>query len=220
MTDRLPVRTELYLLAHDEEGKPLVNVPILGVGLAAALMIDLAITGQIEAASGRVVARPRPSGGAHQGMVNGGIAGHSLSELYDARAHPPTPLEVVMTWKEGVYDRIRGEMVAADIIYPVKMRRLGLVPVTRYKMLDEGNVVKARTGLRRSVTGQAQASPADAALCGLLVELQLERALYLAIDNATLRESMRAIAARHYDTVKQIFVALAEGIRFQSTSAS
>src|SRR5690349_21450491 len=47
-TVRLPLRAELYLLAHDvDTGRPYVNEQSLAVGLAGAILLELWLAGRI-----------------------------------------------------------------------------------------------------------------------------------------------------------------------------
>lgn len=217
MSDRLPVRDEFFLLAHDDSGKPLVHVAMLGLGMAAAVLIDLALDGDIDTSSGRVLTRPRP-GSAQAGPVGLDIAGRALSELAAEQTKPPETIDVLLTWQSSMYERVRGELVAAEILQTVKVRRLGLVSTTRYQVVDEAIPVRARTALRRTISGQHAPTAGDGALCGLVRELQLERTLHLSQDSGVIRKALKDIADRHHQTVKQIFSALGEAIRYKSTA--
>ena len=219
MSDRLPVRDELYLLAHDERGKPLVHSSILGLGLAAALLVDLALQGEIDSSSGRVLTRPRPRADNTPGLGLD-MVDRALAELTAGRTDPPTTQDVLLAWQTTMYERVRGELMAANILESVKSRKLGLVSVTRHRLVDEAVAVRCRTALRRIVTGQNTPTAEDAALCGLMMELQLERALHLSSDIGSIRQTITQIVSRHSTTVRQILAATADAIRFRSTTLS
>jgi hypothetical protein len=217
LSDRLPVRDELYLLAHDDEGKPLINLAMLGVGLSAALLIDLTLRGEIDAASGYVLARPRPNPEANR-PAGGGIAWHALNELAAGRARPPAIDEVMLVWQSAMYERVRGELVAAQVLHSVKVRRLGLMSTTRYMPIEEAPVVRARTTLRRTIAGMIPPTTGTGALCGLIAELQLERALHLSSDLSGSRQAIAAITAGNHQSIQRILAVMADVIRYRSTT--
>lgn len=214
MNDRLPVRDELFLLAHNESGKPLISQSALGLGLAAALLIELTLTRHVEIAHDRVVTRPRPTTYSQRALSN--ITSNALTELYESRDHPPTPPQVLLVWGEDMYERVRGELLAANILSPVTVRKFGLLANTRYRP-DEAPVVRARTALRRCVMAESSPTDEDAVLCGLLADLQLDASLHLSGNVGWLRQMLKSIGTRQPVPVRRIYDALAEAVRYKAT---
>ncbi|ADD44560.1 GOLPH3/VPS74 family protein [Stackebrandtia nassauensis] len=214
MNDRLPVRDELYLLAHNESGKPLIAMPLLGLGLAAALLIELTMSRHVDVDFDKVVTRPQPANFSQRSLSS--IANNALSELYRSRNRPPSPVNVLLVWSEDIYERVRGELLAANLVSPITVRRFGLLSGTEYRS-DEAAIVRSRTALRRVVMSEASPSAEDAALCGLLVDLQLERSLHLNVNAGWLRQMLKSIGARQPIPIRRIVDALTEAVRYKST---
>lgn len=214
MNDRLPVRDELYLLAHNDSGKPLISLPLLGLGLAAALLIELTLARLVDVDYDRVVTRPQPSTYSQRSLSS--ITNHALTELNDARNNPPTPSKVLLVWSEEMYERVRGELLAANIVSPVTVRRFGLLSGTQYRA-DEAPVIRARTALRRCVTAESSPTAEDAVLCGLLSDLQLDRSLNLNVNVGWLRQMLKSIGSRQPVPVRRIYDALTEAVRYKAT---
>lgn len=214
MNDRLPVRDELYLLAHNESGKPLISLPLLGLGLAGALLIELTLSRHVDVDFDRVVTRPRPATYSQRALSS--ITNQALTELYDARNDPPSPTKVLMVWSEDIYERVRGELLAANIVSPVTVRKFGLLSGTQYRS-DEAPMVRARTALRRCVMQESSPTAEDAVLCGLLADLQLERSLLLNTNTGWLRQMLKSIGTRQPIPVRRIYDALTEAVRYKAT---
>lgn len=214
MNDRLPVRDELYLLAHNESGKPLISQPLLGLGLAGALLIELTLARLVDVDYDRVVPRPRPTTYSQRSLSN--ITNQALSELTDARNNPPTPAQVLMVWSEEMYERVRGELLAANIVSPVTVRRFGVLSGTQYRA-DEVPVVRARTALRRCVMSESSPTAEDSVLCGLLADLQLDRSLHMNVNVNWLRQMLKSIGTRQPVPVRRIYDALTEALRYKAT---
>lgn len=214
MNDRLPVRDELYLLAHNESGKPLISLSLLGVGLAAALLIELTMARLVDVDFDRVIPRPRPTTYSQRALST--ITNQALSELSDARDNPPSPAKVLLVWSEELYERVRGELLAANIVSPVTVRRFGLLSDTQYQA-DEAPIVRARTALRRCVNDQASPTAEDAVLCWLLADLQLDRSLHLNVNVGWLRQMLKSIGNRQPIPIRRIYDALSEAMRYKAT---
>lgn len=219
MDDRLPVRDELFLLAHEENGKALIHVPSLSAGLAGALLIDLALRGLIDGAQGRIGAWHRERAGDRPtGLIGEGMEGQALAEVR-AVGGSRGAYDWIMAWHPGMYERVCAEMVTVGVLMPKTTRRLGLVPVTRHVPTQDVYVARARGALRRTVTGAAQPDAGYAALCGLMWVLQLEGSLHLSTGTASLRKQLFEIADRHTPTVREILSAVDKAVGKLATAA-
>ena len=220
MDDRLPVRDELFLLSHEESGKPLIHVPSLSAGLAGSLLIDLALRGLIDGAHGRISAWQREQAGDRPapGLIGEGMEGQAVAEIRGTGGTRGA-YDWIMTWHPGMYERVCAEMVTVGVLMPKTTRRLGLLPVTRHVPTQEAYVSRARGALRRTVTGVVAPDAGYAALCGLLYVLQLEGALHLSTGGATLRKQLFAIADRHTPTIREILSAVDKAVGELATSA-
>lgn len=219
MDDRLPVRDELFLLSHDESGKPLIHVPSLSAGLAGALLIDLALRGLIDGTHGRIGAWQRDqTGDRAPGIIGEGMEGQALAEIRSVGSSR-TAYDWIMTWHPGFYDRVCAEMVTVGVLMAKTSRKFGLVPVTRHVPTQDVFVTRARGALRRTVTGVVQPDAGYAALCGLLFVLQLEGSLHLSTGSAELRKQLFAIADRHTPTIREVLSAVDKAVGELATAA-
>jgi hypothetical protein len=175
--NRLPLHEDLYLIAHDQSGKPLIHQSSMALGLAGAVLLELAVSGRVNVAGGRVtVARP-PAGDAPVPLADGEV------RLLIKKA------------ADGLYDRTREALVASGVLVRVSRRRLGMLPYTRYQLADIASVVRASSGVRSAVEGWKPPDARCAALCGLVAVLRLEAELYLDQPANRLVGRLREIAS-------------------------
>ncbi|HEX4815784.1 MAG TPA: GPP34 family phosphoprotein [Nonomuraea sp.] len=185
MTTRLPLHQDLYLLAHDQSGKPLIHQSSMALGLAGAALLDLALDGRVAVARGRVAVsgRPAPTGDA--------VADHLLAFVASA------PGDVRVPIRKAAADacvRTREALIAAGVLVRVTKRVMGVVPTTRYVAADIASVVRASSGARSAVEGWKEPDTRCAALCGLVGVLRLEGELYLDQPPGELVTRLREIA--------------------------
>jgi hypothetical protein len=194
----LPLRDELYLLAHDDDtGKLHIHSQSLGVGLAGAVLIDLFLSGWVGIEGERIRVRRR-------GQVGDPIADTALAALRQAR----TTLTLKM-WLHGLggdlYERTCAGLVSVGVLHRVSRRRLaGLVRSDTYLAADTRYTVTARASIRYLANGHEQPNDHSAALCGLVAVLGLESFLYLDESGARLRARLRDIASGHHPDVRDI----------------
>ncbi|WP_327584208.1 GPP34 family phosphoprotein [Nonomuraea sp. NBC_00507] len=182
--NRLPLHQDLYLVAHDQSGKPLIHQSSMALGLAGAALLDLALDGRVAVARGRVaVSDPVvPTGDPLTDDLLALVAG----EPGDVRS----PIKKVA---ERAYDRTREDLVAAGVLLRVTKRVMGVLPTTRYQLADVASVVRASSGARSAVEGWKKPDARAAALCGLVAVLRLEAELYLDLPSSELVGRLREI---------------------------
>ncbi|MFG3642500.1 GPP34 family phosphoprotein [Micromonospora sp. NPDC047762] len=217
---RLPLRDDLFLLGHDDDtGHPHVHRQTLALGLAGAVLIDLYLAGRVSLdlndearAAGHQRIHPyidRPVGDL--------IADAAAATIRNA--HP-----LLRIWLRGfsddLYDRTRAGLVAGGILRQHTRRRLvGLMRADTYLPTDSKWAVIARSRLRYLAAGREQPDNHTAALAGLVADLGLTSHLYLDDDTATLTSRLKAIAAQHYQPVRDITAAVDAAIGDLATAA-
>jgi hypothetical protein len=212
----LPLHAELYLLAHDDDtGELHLNPDCLAIGLAGALLLELAFTGHVVigwaydefdrrwyADQGRLtVCRPGPAGST---LLDTALAAVERT----IRAQPRG--EHLRTWlyafaASDLYERSRAAMVAAGLIRRTRSRRWGgLVKTETLLPVDVAYAVRARGKLRDAVAFHEggkylPARPDDdtVALGGLVAALELAEFLYQGQSNRELTEWLHYVVAQH-----------------------
>ncbi|MBM7078065.1 GOLPH3/VPS74 family protein [Micromonospora humida] len=205
----LPLRDELYLLAHnDDTGQPHIHRQALALGLAGAVLIDLVLAGRTildnddhPAGEQRVkIHIDRPVGDL--------IADTALTSLRHARPAPP-----LRHWLRGfaddLYERTRAGLHAAGILRHTSRRRLaGLIRADTYLPTQTRWPVIARARLRYLADGREQPDNHTAALAGLVVALHLTPHLFLPDNTTVVTAHLRAIAHQHLRPVRDITAAV------------
>ncbi|MGC5288846.1 GOLPH3/VPS74 family protein [Micromonospora sp. DT231] len=217
---RLPLRDELFLLGHDDDtGHPHVHRQALALGLAGAVLIDLYLAGRVTLDSN---AEARAAG--HQ-RIHPHIDRPTGDMIADAaaatirNAHP-----LLRMWLRGfsddLYDRARAGLFAGGILRQHTHRRLGgLIRAHTYLPTDSKWAVIARSRLRYLATGHEQPNGHTAALAGLVADLGLTHHLYLDDDTPAMTSRLKAIAAQHYQPVRDIIAAVDAAVGDLATAA-
>ncbi|MET8361685.1 GPP34 family phosphoprotein [Micromonospora sp. NPDC005171] len=217
---RLTLRDDLFLLGHDDDtGHPHVHRQTLALGLAGAVLIDLYLAGRVTLdpnddtrAAGHQRIHPhvdRPTGDL--------IADAAAATIRDA--HP-----LLRRWLRGfsddLYDRTRAGLFAGGILRQYTRRRLGgLIRADTYLPTDSKWAVIARSRLRYLAAGHEQPNDHTAALAGLVADLGLTHHLYLDDDTPAMTSRLKAIAAQHYQPVRDIIAAVDAAVGDLATAA-
>jgi hypothetical protein len=187
---RLPLRAELYLVAHDDDrGSPHVHPRTLAVGLAGAILLDLWLARRVypgwrfDAGAGRWILRPGQLAVIDPTGLGDPLADAALAGVrHTFRASPAG--HQVRDWLRGfaatdLYERVRADMVAAGMLRRATRRRYGLARTDCYLAADAAWAVRVRARIR-SAAGRAGPGPDQqcAALCGLVDVLELVPCLY------------------------------------------
>ncbi len=119
----------VLLALHPRHGVRQLRRAQLDAGLAGAALAELSVRGRIErAADGTVAVRdPEPTGVA--------IADEALAAIASGPPRKPG-YWVAYVRSPRLWDRVRGEMSAAGLLTPRRVRVAGLVPVRRYPATD------------------------------------------------------------------------------------
>lgn len=167
---------ELLLLGYDDEtGKATGSRIGLDLGMAAAVLIDLALAGRVGYSNGMLVATdPTPTGEP--------IADEVLARL--VADDPHTPAQWVQRLRHGLRQRVLADLVARGVVRDVDETTLGVIHLHRYPTIDPGPEADARQRLGAALTGQTPPDGRTAALATVLCAARMEPALGLTGDAA------------------------------------
>ncbi|MEU7975699.1 GPP34 family phosphoprotein [Micromonospora sp. NPDC049089] len=167
---------ELLLLAYDDTtGKATMPRISLDLGMAAAVLVELALTGRIAYADGSLtVIDPTPTGEPFSDDVLGRIAADT----------PHSPASWVQRLRHGLRDRILADLCRQGVVRDVDETELGFIHVHRYPVVDTSVEAETRQRLAEALTGAAAPDERTAALATLVVVLRMESALGLSGEAA------------------------------------
>ncbi|RZU51227.1 Golgi phosphoprotein 3 GPP34 [Krasilnikovia cinnamomea] len=183
---RLPLRAELYLLAHDEDRtdlRPWTNLPALGIALVGACLIDLVITGWIDVADDHV--SPRTASNQWTGDYASDLVLHTV------RVPPPGPTvaDVLHRHSPDMYQQTTNLLLHSGILRRTRRRLRG----SRYQLVEPMVVPRARGAPRQAVEYPERSDLHTDALCALIRSTGLESILYLSLPASQLRARLDAI---------------------------
>lgn len=170
---------ELLLLGYDDDtGKATGSRIGLDLGMAAAVLVDLALAGRIAYSDGMiVVVDPAPTGEPIADEVLGRIAADS----------PHSPSSWVQRLRHGLRDRVLADLVARGVVRHVDETELGFIHLHRYPVADGSVEADSRHRLAQALTGEAVPDERTAALATLVAAVRMEPTLGLtgpAVDEA------------------------------------
>ncbi|KAB1935926.1 GPP34 family phosphoprotein [Micromonospora sp. ALFpr18c] len=174
---------ELLLLAYDDStGKATMPRISLDLGMAAAVLVELALAGRIAYADGSLtVVDPTPTGEPVTDEVLGRIAADT----------PHTPASWVQRLRHGLRDKILGDLCTQGVVQDVDETELGFIHVHRYPVVDTSVEAETRQRLADALTGAAAPDERTAALATLVVVLRMESAL--GVDGETAADARRRL---------------------------
>ncbi|MFI7023251.1 GOLPH3/VPS74 family protein [Micromonospora sp. NPDC049900] len=172
----VPLAEELLLLAYDDEsGKATMPRISLDLGMAAAVLIELALAGRIAYAEGALtVVDATPTGEP--------VTDDVLSRI--AADTPHSPSSWVQRLRHGLRDKVLGDLCAHGVVRDVDETELGFIHVHRYPVLDPSVEAETRQRLAAALTGEAP-DERTAALATLVAVLRMESALGAPGEDAT-----------------------------------
>jgi hypothetical protein len=224
---RLPLRAELFLLAHDDDtGAPHINEQSLAVGLAGAVLLELWLAGRVVVGwtfnprTGRWEQTPGRLTPYNTDPVGDPLADAAMAAIEQTQSRSHNQLRM---WLRGfaatdLYERVRANMVAVAVLRQSVRRRL-LVKSDVYTAADPAWAVRARGQLRAVVhrfehphrLGGEAPDDQCAGLCGLAHVLELAPFLYLDLPNPRLRHWLGHVAANHNPTIGEVIAAVDAG---------
>ncbi|MBM0257686.1 GPP34 family phosphoprotein [Micromonospora sp. 4G55] len=167
---------ELLLLAYDDEtGRATMPRISLDLGMAAAVLVELALAGRIAYADGSLtVTDPTPVG---EPIIDG-VLGRMAADT------PHSPSSWVQRLRHGLRDRILGDLVARGVVRDVEETELDFIVVHRYPVADASVEDDSRRRLAEALAGGQLPDERTAALATLVAVLRMEPALGLSGDAA------------------------------------
>jgi hypothetical protein len=167
---------ELLLLAYDDQtGKATGSRIGLDLGMAAAVLVDLALAGRIAYVSGNIVVNnPTPIGDPIADLV---LAKAAASE-------PHTPAQWVQRLRHGLRNRVLEDLIARGVVRDVDETQLEYIHVHRYPTADPAYEAEIRKRLADALISDAPPDERTAALATLLIATRMEPALRLPPEEA------------------------------------
>jgi plasmid stability protein len=167
----IAIAEELLLLAYDNEsGRATTSRIGLDLGMAAAVLVELALAGRIAYRDGTlVVTNPQPTGNP--------IADDALAKI---AANPPaTPASWVQRLRHGLRDRVLADLVTRGVVRDVDEIALGHIHIHRYPSVDKTIEQETRDRLATALAGESIPDERTAALATIVAAVRMEPALHL-----------------------------------------
>lgn len=197
--ERLTLRDELYLLAHDDRGAPGIHAGSLSIGLAGAALIDLVLSRRMALEHGRLMRRDAA-------RTNDAIGDWIMAQLSTRNA-----VRELRWWitsiASDIYDRTTGGLYAKGIITKTVQRKL-LGSKVSYVPVNDAVVGPIRAMAWYALQGRERPDEQGAALCSLIGVLRLEDSLIVSVPPAELRAALRKMQGYHTPAVQEIIAAV------------
>jgi plasmid stability protein len=163
---------ELLLLAYDNEsGKAIGSRIGLDLGMAAAVLVDLALAGRIAYSDGTIIVT-------HNDPTGEPIADDILARI--AADTPHTPASWVQRLRHGLRARVLADLCARGVICDVDETAMdGFVHLHRYPTIDASVETEVRERLSKALTGEEVPAERTAALATLVAAVRMEPTLGL-----------------------------------------
>ena len=163
---------ELLLLAYDDESGRATGSQIgLDLGMAAAVLVELALAGRIAYVDGTIAVRDATPTGKP-------IIDEVLARV--AADTPHTPASWVQRLRHGLRDRVLADLCARGVICDVDETTMGFIHLHRYPTVDATVEAEVRARLSQALTGDDVPDERTAALATLVAAARMEPALGLA----------------------------------------
>jgi plasmid stability protein len=184
----VPIAEELLLLAYDNEsGKATGSRIGLDLGMAAAVLVELALAGRIAYADGNIVVVDQTPTGVP-------VADQVLAKIDIDTPH--TPASWVQRLRHGLRDRVLSDLVGRGVIRDVDEVELEYIHVHRYPSVDGSVEIETRERLAAALAGEGAPDERTAALATLIVAARMEGLLGLTGDEAaTAHQKLERIAS-------------------------
>jgi hypothetical protein len=219
---RLPLRTELFLIAHsDETGKRHLSLWSLCLGLAAAVLLELWLTGRIQIGKEyRIRDASYDHAAGRISIVDPTLYGDPLTDqAMTLLRRTGGRLQVTDFIRKfatpDLYDRVQGDMLATGVLKRVINRRFGLFRRETYQPVEKAYPIQARSKVRALPKPRHPNDPdlelpdmQTVALSGLVAALGLARHMYHP-EPAILHSQLMDLIDRLYDnTIRDVVAAI------------
>jgi hypothetical protein len=213
----LMIAEELLLLAYREDGTAHGKGTELDVALGGALLVELALAGNVELTDTDVVAsgqRPVPS------------QSELAAALTAIASKPRRPRSWVQRLAKGARRRLLDDLVARGVLTEQEYRRLGVFPARRYPAADPAPREEIEGRLRAAVVDGEQPDERTAALASMIAAAGLERRVFPQDDRKLVKRRLKeiaegdAVAAAVRRTIRAAHAATMAAVTAASTSAA
>ena len=179
---------ELLLLGYDDKsGKATGSRIGLDLGMAAAVLVDLALAGRVAFSDGSIVATDATP-------IGDPVADAVLARI--AADTPHTPASWVQRLRHGLRDKILGGLCERGVISDVDETELGYIHIHRYPVLDPSVEAEIRGRLADALTGERVPDERTAALAAVMAAIRVQPNLGLSGPAAQDAEKRLAEIAR------------------------
>ncbi|MBX6357959.1 MAG: GPP34 family phosphoprotein, partial [Micromonosporaceae bacterium] len=153
----IPLAEELLLLGYDDQsGKATVSRIGLDLGMAAAVMIELALAGRIRLGDGKTVTVIDPS-----------PVGHPVADRVLARIAADSP-HTVASWvqrlRHGLREDVLRDLCTRGVVRELDETALGFITLHRYPVVNPEPEAELRSRLAAALTGDGPPDERTAAL--------------------------------------------------------
>ncbi len=198
-TGRLPLTETLFVLAHDEKGRPRFHPRILDVGIATAVLAELIIVGAVRCTDGpvRLVAVPparRELLGSAARLIGGTLDAYGVTDWLHILA-------------DNAAVRAGDALVAAGLCERESGRRLGLFRVQRVRFTVRTLLPRAEAWYNNALTWSTQLGPADAVLASLGRDLGMLPPAYADLSGEAREQRRELILAAMDDQLRAVVAA-------------
>jgi Golgi phosphoprotein 3 (GPP34) len=172
----IPLAEELLLLAYDDAtGKATGSRIGLDLGMAAAVMVDLALAGRITYVNGNLT------------VIDATPTGDPIADAVLAKAatdEPHTPAQWLQRLRHRLRIRVLEDLVERGVVSDVDETQLEYIHVHRYPTTDHAYEAEIRQRLAEALITDAIPDERTAALATLLTATRMEPALRLPPEEA------------------------------------
>lgn len=166
---------ELLLLAYDDEsGRPAGSQIGLDLGMAAAVLVELALAGRVGYIDRMIMVRDATPTGVS-------IIDEVLARL--AADTPHTPASWLQRLRHGLRDRVLADLCARGVIRDVDETTMGFIHLHRYPTVDPTVEADIRARLNLALATDDEPDERTAALATLVAAVRMEPALGLTGDD-------------------------------------
>jgi hypothetical protein len=177
---------DLVLLSVSPADGRITTAQRIGFGLMGSELVRLAASGRITIAGNRVIVHDRsPCGDPELDAALGSLA---------AARRGVRPKTWVSHPRRGICETYLARLAAASAVQPERGVRLGIFPVTRWRVTDAARLSGARAGLDAIALSTGTVDTGQAAYAGLAHAIGLGAVLYRGWENRAVRKRLEQIA--------------------------
>lgn len=209
-----PLADELLLLALDDvSGRPTSRAH-LDLGLAGAVLVDLALAGRVDMADGCLVVT--------DATLTGDVVADAVLARIAERQRARRPKDWVRRLAKGLRGGVVDRLVSAGVLRREKHKVLGLFPTTRLPARSQAVESDARARLDAAVLRGHDPEPRTAALVALVQAANLRKMAFPDADRKAVERRMSEIAEGTWaaEAVRQAVQDIHAGVAAATAAAS